>query len=96
MTIQAVRLVRTSKVFYRNGFRKVIVLIFFSLLLNTLLGFGIYNKMINQKTPDFYSTNGLTAPASLNMRLEPNYSSKAILLPDPQSDDDDEVMMTHG
>ena len=96
MTIQAVRLVRTSKVFYRNGFRKVIMLLFFSLVINTLLGFGIYNKMINQKIPDFYSTNGLTAPAALNMLLDPNYSSKALLKPDPDHDDDDEVMMSHG
>tara|TARA_B110000908_G_C10067464_1_gene363509 strand:- start:428 stop:586 length:159 start_codon:yes stop_codon:yes gene_type:complete len=52
--------------------------------------------MINQKVPDFLSTNGLTAPAYLKMMLEPNYSSKALLKPDPAHDDDDEVMMSHG
>lgn len=96
MSIQAVRQVKTSKVFYRNGFRKAIVLIFFSLILNGILSFGIYNQIIHQKVPAYYSTNGMTPPGELEPLSEPNYSSKALLPPDPDSVDDDEVVMSHG
>lgn len=96
MSIQAVRLAKTSKIFYRNGFRKVIVLLFFSLALNGLLSFAIYNKIINMKVPAYYSTNGLTPPEILAPMSEPNYSFKALLPPDPDRDEDDEVMMTYG
>lgn len=95
MSIQAVRQVKTSKVFYRNGFRKVIVLIFFSLILNGILSFGIYNIIIHQKVPAFYSTNGLTPPGELEPLSEPNYASQALLPPDPDSDENDEVIMSH-
>ena len=74
----------------------MIVLIFISLAVNGLLSFGIYNKIINQKIPAYYSTNGITPPGILDPLPEPNYSFKALLPPDPDRDGDDEVMMTHG
>lgn len=86
MSIQAIRLAKTNKTFVRNSFRKVIVLLFFSLVLNALFAFGIYNKFINRETPPFYATNGITPPIELNPLSHPNYSSKPLLEDQAQVD----------
>ncbi len=95
MTIQAVRATKTSKTFYRNSFRKIITLLIVSLFINGLLAFGIYNKLITEKTPDYYATSGITAPTELQVYDKPNYSSEAILRPDPTLDGE-EAMMNYG
>ncbi len=92
MTVQAIRLAKTSKTFYRNSFRKVILLLFFSLILNGLFAFGIYNQIIHLKEPFYYSTNGITPPKKLNPLTRPNNSSKALLDPAPVLDDGEEMM----
>lgn len=92
MTIQVVRQTKTSKTFLRNNFRKVILLIMVSLLLNGLFSFGIYNNMIHRKPPNYYATSGMTPPIKLNARSEPNYTATPLLAPDPFSDDDDTIV----
>lgn len=92
MSIQKVREIKSNKVFMRNCFRKVIVLLFCSLFLNGLLCFGIYTNMINRKLPDYYSTTGLTPPLKLKPLSEPNYTSKALLESAPEYDDNEAIM----
>ena len=79
MTIQVVRLAKTSKTFHRNNFRRVIILLIISLALNALFAFGIYSQFISKKVPTFYSTSGITPPIKLDPLPEPNYSSKPLL-----------------
>lgn len=50
--------------------------------------------MINQKSPKYFSTTGLTPPLELTALSEPNYSSKALLESAPEVNDD-EVMIDY-
>ena len=50
-----------------------------SLILNGVLLFGIYSKLISLPATIFYSTNGVTPPVKLTALSEPNYSSTALL-----------------
>ena len=92
MTVQAIRLAKTNKTFYRNSFRKVIVLLFFSLILNGLLGFGIYTKLVNLKEPKYYATSGVAPPVRMEVLEQPNYSSEALLETDPVPEPDKAIM----
>jgi intracellular multiplication protein IcmM len=44
---------------------------------------GIYYKHITKPRRDYYATDGIGAPIQLKSMLQPNYSSKALLPPDP-------------
>lgn len=92
MTKQAVRAIKDSKTFYRNGFRKIIVMLIVSLVFNGLFAFGIYQKLITKKKTEYYSTSGITVPLELNVLDKPNYSSEALLKPDPIYDSEEAAL----
>lgn len=45
----------------------------------------IYFAQTTKPSRDFYSTNGITPPTKLKSMLTPNYSSEAMLAPDPEN-----------
>jgi len=75
--------IKQRKNFYVSSFRKAVFFLLVSLLLNCLLVVGIYYKHITKPRRDYYATDGIGAPIQLTSMLQPNYSSKALLPPDP-------------
>lgn len=92
MSIQSLREARTSKHFYRNGFRRTVWLLMISLIINGLLIWGIYTKLVNKIEPRYYSTSGVKAPIELQARSRPNDSTQYLLPPDPKTESDESLI----
>lgn len=75
--------IKQSKMFFIATFRKGATALLVSLIINCLLVMGIYYLYINRPEPDYYATNGITPPVQLRSMLTRNYSSTALLPPDP-------------
>ncbi|KTD28718.1 phosphoesterase [Legionella israelensis] len=81
-------IIKQSKFFYIQSFRRAGIFLFISLVLNTIFSLAIYFAYTNQPERDFYASNGITAPIKLKPMLTPNYSSEAMLAPDPVNTED--------
>lgn len=75
--------VQNSKSFYIRSYRRVTMMAMISLLLNLILGCGIYYAYFNQPLRQYYATNGVTPPVRLTPIDAPNESAEALLPPDP-------------
>lgn len=80
---QTLRAIKQRKGFYRNSYRRAVVMLIFSLLINIGLIGGIYYKLITIPERDYYATSGIKPPIKLTAMATPNYSSKYLLAPDP-------------
>lgn len=79
--------IKKTKFFYIQTYRVMISLIILSGLLNIflgLMGVYIYN---NRPAIHFYATSGIAPPIELTPMATPNYSTEAILPPDPTDED---------
>lgn len=78
--------IKESKWFYVRTYRRIGVWVLMMLLLNgVLLAFLAYSYL-NRGIPDFYATNGYLVPIKLTPLTAPNYSTEALLPPDPADD----------
>jgi len=68
-----------------RNFRKATFALLISLALNIFFIVAIYFEYITLPVRDFYATNGITPPVKLTPISTPNYSSEAMLAPDPES-----------
>jgi len=64
---------------YRGGLTALII----SLCLSAIFGLLLFYIYISQPERDYYATNGMTPPIMLKPLLAPNFSSRALLEPDP-------------
>lgn len=78
-------IIRNSKSFNVNVYRRGLVALIISLLLSTILGVCIFYKYVSKPERDYYATSGETPPVKLKSMSTPNMSSTALLDPDPQS-----------
>ena len=85
-------LVKQSKRFYVNTFRRSGSALFVSVIINLLFGCAIYYVHFNHSGPDFYATNGGTPPVMLTAMDSPNDTSVAFLASDPDINDDVKVI----
>ena len=76
-------LIKQSKLFYVQAFRKVGSALFLSVALNLVLGVAVYYVHFSQLEKGFYATNGVTAPEMLTPMDMPNNTSAALLASDP-------------
>ena len=88
MSQQSVREIKLRKGFYRNSFRRAVVMLILSLIVNLSLIAVIYYKLVTKPGHDFYATSGIKPPIKLDPMPTPNYSSKYLLPPDPVSGDE--------
>ncbi|AHE67904.1 type IVB secretion system protein IcmM/DotJ [Legionella oakridgensis] len=72
-------LIKNSKRFYVNTYRKAATFLLISAVFNVLLGVAIYFAYFNLPDPDFYATSGVTPPVMLTALDEPNYTSDPLL-----------------
>ncbi len=79
-------LIKRSKRFYVNTFRRAGSALFLSVASNLILGFAIYYVYFNRSGHDFYATNGVTSPVMLTPMDVPNNTSVALLASDPEND----------
>ncbi|KTC66537.1 Dot/Icm secretion system protein ImcM [Legionella adelaidensis] len=86
MSRGAWNLTKQSKRFYVQTYRRAGTSLVVSLLINLLLGLGIYYTYFHLPEPDFYSTDGITPPVQLTPMDEPNRSSVPLLASDQESD----------
>jgi intracellular multiplication protein IcmM len=80
-------LIKNKKNFNVHVYRRGLFLIIISLLLNVIIGLLMFYFYVNQPERDYYATNGITPPIKLTSMSAPNASSKALLPPDPPTDD---------
>ncbi len=92
MSRQAWNLIKQSKQFYVLTYRGVGATLVVSIVINLFLGLGIYYTYMGRGLHDYYATNGVTYPDRLIQMDYPNYSSVALLAPDPSTDVDNKVI----
>lgn len=85
-------LIKQSKQFYVNTYRKVGTALLASMIINLSLGFAIYYTYFNRPEHAFYATSGVTAPIMLTAMDSPNYTSVALLGADPVDDDENRAI----
>lgn len=79
-------IIRQSKHFYVDTFRRVGSALLVSMVLNLCLGLAIYMSYFSRPEHDFYATSGITPPVSLTPRDTPNNSSQALLASNPDGE----------
>jgi len=85
-------LIKQSKRFYVNTYRRAGSALFVSVIINLFLGFAVYYSYFNRPEPDFYATSGITPPVQLAPRDAPNDTSVALLGSDPEDESDIKVI----
>lgn len=85
-------LIKQSKRFYVNTFRRAGSALFVSVIINLSLGVAIYYVYFSQPEHDFYATSGVTPPIMLTAMDVPNETSVALLANDPDDQDDTKVI----
>ncbi|MCP0913194.1 MULTISPECIES: type IVB secretion system protein IcmM/DotJ [Legionella] len=84
MSRETWNLIKNSKGFYINTYRRAGSVLFLSMILNLLLTLAIYYTYFNRSEPDFYASNGITPPVQLTPLDSPNYTSVPLLADDDQ------------
>jgi intracellular multiplication protein IcmM len=92
MSREAWNTIKNSKQFYIATYRRAISALFFSMALNIVLGALFYFIYFFQSDPDYYSTNGITAPVKLTSLDRANFTSSPLLASDPESEPDNKVI----
>lgn len=85
--------VRQSKFFYAVLYRRMLMMLWVSLVLNIALSLGVYYFYFQRPPHTFYASNGVTQPIKLTPRMSPNYSTEAILPPEPKPDEPAKVTL---
>ncbi len=82
------RLLIRSKRFYVGTFRFAENMLVLSLLMNVLLGVGLFYVYLHMPARQFFATNGVVPPTELTAMDEPNETSVPLLAADPDINDD--------
>jgi intracellular multiplication protein IcmM len=88
MSREAWFLIKNNKNFNVHMYRRGLSLLVISLLLNSTLGVLMFYEYIKEPVRDYYATSGITPPVKLTAMKAPNYSSQALLEPDPATDNE--------
>lgn len=78
-------LIKNSKSFHVQVYRRGLVAVIVSLILSCIIGILMFYIYLTEPERDYYATNGETPPVKLTPMSAPNLSSRALLDPDPQS-----------
>jgi intracellular multiplication protein IcmM len=76
-------LIKKNKNFNANIYRKGLFALNISLVLSGVFGLLLFYRYLTEPERDFYATSGIAPPIQLQPLLTPNYSSNALLPPDP-------------
>lgn len=81
------RIIKNKKMFYVTSYRRSCSILLFSLVFNMLLLTFIILSYASRGMPDFYATSGIIPPIQLAPLTSPNFSSEALLPPDPPDEE---------
>lgn len=85
-------LIKQSKRFYVNTYRRAGSALLLSVVFNLLLGFALYYLYFSQPEHDFYATSGVTPPVQLTPMDSPNNTSVPLLPTETESDNNTKVI----
>lgn len=85
-------IIKDSKIFNVNVYRRGLTTVIISLGLSCFLGILMFYVYITEPERDYYATNGVAPPVKLTSMATPNTSSKALLDPDPPTEFEDKVI----
>ena len=85
-------LIKNNTSFNVNVFRRGLVALIFTLILNTVLGVLMFYAYISEPNRDYYATSGIVPPVQLTALSAPNMTSQALLEPDPPTENEDRVI----
>ena len=77
---------KLARYFYVLNYRKIGMVLIYSMLLNIILFFLISFVYFHEGIPNYYSTNGASNPVQLTAISTPNFSSRALLPDDIPAD----------
>ena len=80
-------LIKRNKNFNVHVYRRGLILIILSLIVSCIFGLLMFYIYVNLPERDYYATSGIIPPIKLKSMSAPNASSKALLEPDPPTDD---------
>ncbi len=92
MSRETWRLLKQSKRFYVNTYRRAGSALIVSIIINLALGFAIHFVYFSQSERDYYATNGATPPIMLTPMDVPNNTSVALLASDLENENDARVI----
>ena len=84
--------IKQAKSFYIMVYRKLLTAIIIFQSLNVVLFAGIVYVYLHRIAPNYYATSGITLPILLTNMDTPNYSSEALLPPDPSMAESNKAM----
>ncbi len=85
-------LIKNSKLFNVNVYRRGLSALIISLGLSCFLGVLLFYIYITEPERDYYATNGVAPPVKLTSMATRNMSSRALLDPDPPTDLEEKVI----
>ena len=86
MSHESWALIKSNKSFNVVIFRRGLASLIISSLLSCLLGCLTFYIYLRQPERDYYATNGELPPVQLKARMTPNFTSRALLPPDPPTE----------
>lgn len=84
--------IKDSKIFNVNVYRRGLAAVIVSLGLSCILGVFLFYVYISEPERDYYATNGVTPPVKLTSMATPNMSSRALLDPDPPTEVEEKLI----
>ncbi len=85
-------IIKNNKAFDVSIYRRGLVALVFSLLLNSVLGLLLFYSYLAQPERAYYATNGVTPPVKLTALFARNLSPNALLAPDPPTEQEVRVI----
>lgn len=85
-------LIKQSKQFYVVTYRRALVFLMGSMILNLTLGFAIYYCYMTKSEPDYYATSGIVPPVELVSMDSPNNTAVPLLASDQENTNETKVI----
>jgi intracellular multiplication protein IcmM len=85
-------LIKNSKSFDVNIYRRGLLALIISLGLSCIFGILLFYIYLSQPERDYYATNGVTPPVKLTAMATANFSPQALLDPDPPTELEDRLI----
>ncbi|PWY56959.1 phosphoesterase [Legionella qingyii] len=92
MSRETWELIKNSKNFYVISYRRGLITLIISLIVNCIFGVLIAYIHLTEPERDYYATSGISPPIQLQPLLAPNFTANALLPPDPPAESEDKLI----
>ncbi len=84
--------IKEGKLFNVIIYRVTLTALIISSSITIVLCLAIIYMYTHKPIEDYYATSGIVPPVPLTVRADPNYSTQALLPPDPIDSDDTKII----